>query len=260
MFHWEFDLLDLRMREMWDEVDAFVVTESRYDHRGKPRERQLLGTDRFDWAAEKLIVNVSDRPLKRTSTWDWEQHQRRESVLAALRMFDLADDDLIVVSDVDEIIRASALRQAQEARGAIVTLQMPMFYYYLNLYVCPWFYARAFRVGALADPNEIRMTDPRTTTVIENAGWHFSYLGTPEEVAYKISTFAHDEFDHRVNLERITTSMRDRTDVFGRTYGDEFGPLMPHTQNPLRVWSAGPWLPDHVLANMSAYERCLIAE
>jgi beta-1,4-mannosyl-glycoprotein beta-1,4-N-acetylglucosaminyltransferase len=128
MFHWEFDMLELRIKELWDVVDYFCVTESEVDHRGNPRELALTNNlDKFDWAKEKLIVNVSKDLLGAQNTWDREKHQRFESLAHVLKRFDsdIKEDDLFLISDTDEIFSSKAVSSIIGKPGAF-TFQMHM--------------------------------------------------------------------------------------------------------------------------------------
>lgn len=216
MFHWEFDILELRLRQLWDTVDYFFVTESVCDHRGKERELVLTNNiSQFDWASEKLIVNVSDKPRYAEKTWDYEHFQRAESVRACEKIAN--PNDLIIISDIDEIVRPESLEKANRVQG-IFTMHMPMFYYYLNLFVHDWYHPKAITYRYLDDANKIRMRDPIRTTLIPNAGWHFSYLGTPEQIQYKLKTFAHDEFDfdEYTSISNIKERVNTHSDLFKR--------------------------------------------
>lgn len=217
MFHWEFDLLEIRMRELWDVVDYFYVTESICDHRGNDRELILSkNIDRFDWAKEKLVVITSDKPKDAVTSWDYERYQRLKSVKACKNI--VQEDDLILISDIDEIMNAESVLKADKI-GGIFTMKMPMFYYYMNLYVEDWIYPKAITYKYLEDPNTLRSRDPNRTAIIENAGWHFSYLGTPDQIRYKIKTFAHDEYDKKdfTDVDKIKESIYNREDIFKRS-------------------------------------------
>lgn len=216
MFHWEFDILELRMRQMWNSVDYFIVTESVCDHRGKERELVLTNNlSRFDWASEKLIVNISEKPKNAVSTWDYEHYQREQSVRACEKI--AKPNDLIIISDVDEIMKDDSLTKAHKI-GGIFTMQMPMFYYYMNLYVHDWYHPKAITYRYIDDVNKIRLRDPLRTNIFNNAGWHFSYLGTPEQIQYKLKTFAHDEFDSEqyTDIDAIKEKISNKSDLFGR--------------------------------------------
>lgn len=219
MFHWEFDVLELRMREMWDSVDAFMVTESVCDHRGNHRELVLFhNIDRFEWAKEKLYINVSEKNETALTTWDHEKYQRYRSVKDAIDKFDLNEDDFLLISDVDEIFNANAVSEMAEAGGRYM-VHMPMFYYYLNLFVEDWFHPRATSIKYLTDPNGMRTGGEQDFDYIYNGGWHFGYLGTPEQIQYKLKTFAHDEFDSEeyTSTDIISQRISNRSDLFGRS-------------------------------------------
>lgn len=66
--------------------------------------------------------------------------------------------------------------------------------------------------------NIFRFDKEKSIQVIDNAGWHFSYLLTPEQIQRKIKTFAHTEFNHDqfYNLKNINDSVKNGVDLFGR--------------------------------------------
>lgn len=250
MFHWEFDLLELRMKELWNAVDLFVVTESLYDHRGNVRELILTeNIDRFSWAKEKLYVNISDKNSQATTTWDHEKYQRYRSVKDAIDKFDLVDDDFIIIADMDEIPRSQALKEMAEIGGRF-TLHMPMFYYYLNLYVHDWYHPKALSLKYLSDPNAIRTGGAdKDFFIAYNSGWHFSYLGDEKQIQYKLKTFAHDEFDtiNFTNTDHIRSSIQSQTDLFNR-----FGDIKFQKQQINNMW------PEYVLQNLEKYGKFIL--
>lgn len=249
MFHWEFDLLELRMRELWESVDFFVVTESVCDHRGNPRDLVLSkNIDRFSWAKEKLIVNVSEKREDASTTWEHEKYQRLRSVNDAISILGLSDEDFILMSDVDEIFRAAAVREMANEGGRYV-VHMPMFYYYLNLYVHDWYHPRAFSLKYLTDPNRIRTENAEGFDLVQNGGWHFSYLGSPEQIQYKLKTFAHDEMDTEefTDINHISNSVINGTDLFNR-----FGNARFQKMQITEFW------PRHVVDNVQLYKRYIL--
>ena len=53
---------------------------------------------------------------------------------------------------------------------------------------------------------------------VQNGGWHFSFLMTPENIQKKIQSFAHSEFNTNnfTNLDKISTSIKKGIDIFDR--------------------------------------------
>ena len=54
--------------------------------------------------------------------------------------------------------------------------------------------------------------------IIDDGGWHFSYLLTAQEIQRKIKTFAHTELDldKFTNLDNINHSIKNGVDIFHR--------------------------------------------
>ena len=249
MFHWEFDILELRMRELWDTVDYFVVTESVCDHRGNPRDLVLSESDRFDWASEKLIINVTDKLKYAKTTREHEKYQRLKSVKDAITLLDLKNEDFLIISDVDEIPRPAAVQEMASVGGRY-SLHMPMYYYYLNLFVHDWTLPKALSLKYLTDPNFIRTGGgDKEFFNVPNSGWHFSYLGDEKQIQHKLKTFAHDEMDTEkfTDLDHIKESILSGKDLF-----DRFGDARFQPQRINQSW------PQHVLDNMQKYSRYIL--
>ena len=53
-----------------------------------------------------------------------------------------------------------------------------------------------------------------------NGGWHFSFLQTPQDIAIKIKSYSHGEFniDENTNEEKIKQKIRDNKDIFDRGF------------------------------------------
>lgn len=144
------------------------------------------------------------------SSWDREHAQREELINGLLKAM---PDDIIMLSDVDEIINADAVRKVLEnppANNEVYCLKLRYFHFFLNLEVPKrWLRTspRAVRYASLRNMRGLRslrsphknkarnfirwlktsMNMRRITkrTVIPNAGWHFSWLGGEESVAIK---------------------------------------------------------------------------
>ena len=99
----EFDLLELRLRELYDYVDYFVLVEG--DRTFQNNTKPLFYSEhnqRFDkWKDKIIYVPVTDMP-EHTDPWGRERHQR-DAILRGLTA--AADSDIIMIGDVDEIPR-----------------------------------------------------------------------------------------------------------------------------------------------------------
>jgi beta-1,4-mannosyl-glycoprotein beta-1,4-N-acetylglucosaminyltransferase len=52
--------------------------------------------------------------------------------------------------------------------------------------------------------------------IIENAGWHFSYLGGADQIRHKIESFSHQEYNNDYVKSNIKQFLESNNDVLGR--------------------------------------------
>lgn len=193
-FYNELDLLEVRLAELAPVVDRFVLVEARYTHAGDPkplyfdqnRHRFAANLDRIDH------VIVEDDPGG--FSWKREGHQR-EAIARGIP--DLADDDMILVSDVDEIPRRGVIAALREMPADLYSLQLAIHLYFLDLKSPePWIAAAAApgrlirRIGV----NPIRyLVKQGIGHTIKDAGWHLTWMGGLDGFRAKMRAYAHRE-------------------------------------------------------------------
>lgn len=119
-FYNEFELLELRLRSLWDVVDYFVIVEANRKHTGEPKifnfwERQ----DEFKDFLPKIRfvpADMSNVPFKGVGDWAIENAQRN-AIMQGL--VDAEPDDLILISDLDEIPNPEIFPSLSDNRLAI---------------------------------------------------------------------------------------------------------------------------------------------
>ena len=219
-FYNEFDLLELRLSEHYDHVDYFVIAEANKTHQGHPKTFLLEENwDRYKQFHDKIIhVKVEDMPTH-PNAWVLENFQRN----ALARGYqDADDDDIIVISDCDELMRGETFEFMRNDKAHTMWCgRSPMFYYKLNyMMVAP----QSYFVNAVAAKKHWNFTpqDMRNLTLqlsqlpidyedenmmtIQNAGWHFTYFGNTEHAANKLRNFAHQESVHwadKIDVDEI---------------------------------------------------------
>jgi beta-1,4-mannosyl-glycoprotein beta-1,4-N-acetylglucosaminyltransferase len=64
----------------------------------------------------------------------------------------------------------------------------------------------------------LRIDKNKDIQIINNGGWHFSYLLTPKEIQRKIKTFAHTEYNKKIytHINTIKSKIKKKIDLFGR--------------------------------------------
>lgn len=276
-FHDELDLLDIHLRELSDCVDRFVIAEATTSFSGEPKKLNFpANRDRFAPFLDRIdYIVVDDFPPGMKPGWARQWHQREA---LARGLADAEPDDLILLCDVDEIVRASALRSfaARETRRAeIGCFSLRHFNYFLN-WECavPWLrsspravrreYLRSFKaLRGVRGPSERwprdlargfdtwrRMGRPMRRVLVADAGWHFSYLGGPATVMRKARDFLGSELSSLpyASLAEIARQIAD-----GRA-------VMPDGQRALSLRAIDASFPQYVRDHRAAFEALIADE
>jgi len=229
LFYNELDLLELRLNVLNDSVDHFVINEARETFSGKVKPLFFLeNRERFKKFESKIIHNVIDSSMSLASPPPFLEHYfthldlrlqhkhggkpvrslhesvrreiyQRDSIIVGLN--GLADkEDIILLSDVDEIPDPNVLEGivSRFDNQKVYHFEQRWFIYWINnLCNRRWFGTRAFSYGLLDGKSLDQMRFPTEDStlfnddVINNAGWHFSYLGGVENIRNKLDSLAH---------------------------------------------------------------------
>lgn len=197
IFYNELELLEIRLHELDDVVDRFILVESNRTFSGK--KKPLYFNDnrqRFSKFLHKIIyVMVGDMP-ETNNPWDREVYQRNYIAKAITHS---AEDDCMIVSDVDEIPRASAIRNIGKLTQPL-SIAMTSYSSFVNAKGGDWKYARIGPVRCFIEQTCEKIRHTHNYSVIENGGWHFSSLGGAKRIGEKMDAFSHqDEAVQRFN-------------------------------------------------------------
>lgn len=209
----EFDLLEIRLQELWNSVDYFVLSESNLSHSGNPKNYFFLDNiERFKPYLDKIIrVDVNDMPETQDS-WVRERYQRY-SLQRGLVNSD--PNDLIIVSDLDEIPRAEMIDLIKEDQNnySRYLLNIPQFRHRINFMLTApnhkYTNIIVTKKAVLTEPNQERTftfpwtAKPNNSVVVEHGGWHFTWVGNDEEMKVKIKNYAHVEHNSELMLSSI---------------------------------------------------------
>lgn len=226
----ELDLLEIRLEELWNVVDKFVISESITTHRGASKNLYYLRNKKRYEKYQDKIIYLEVRNLPRSDQPWIAENMQRNYFRNILRY---KDDDIFLISDADEIPKASTLQCIDLHKNKFYKLSMSMHYYYVN-YVS----VKSWGGAIIVDGTTLRREIPSTLRwgrknkgiTIGDCGWHFSFLGTPEQIRKKIKSYAHKEYDDDQihNDKHITSCIKNGKDIFGR--GLEF-----HLNNELQL-------------------------
>ena len=220
-------VLDLRLNILDKCVDYFVVVEGDTDHQGN-KKKLNFNIEKFSKFKHKIRYIVAKNFPKSNYTWDLE-HFQRNTITKGL--FDARENDLVIISDVDEIPNPESISNFS-IKNKYGIFEQKMYYYKLNIINADevWYGSKICVKKFLKSPNWLRykikpkkypfyrIDKPRPAQIIENGGWHFSFLKTPGGIAKKLNSYAHKEYNKPEfkDEKTIGEKIKNKKDLFNR--------------------------------------------
>jgi len=249
MFSHELDLLNLRLHELYDYVDYFVIVESNETHSGLPkplyfRENQHLFEKFSDKIINVAIEGFPTPPSDQNPNWFRENFQRNQ-ILTVLQSLDMKDDDCVMLSDVDELPdRNSVMNVRHHARRLqVITFRQRWFTWNFELedpQEWPGTQVMLWSDFKKTTPQKIR-NGRYNVGVVSNEvrGWHLSWFGDNNSVHEKLKSFAHQEIGPKTDEEIELARLEKRALVESKlnpTHGWDFFPVMRHIYEEGRLY------------------------
>ena len=241
-------VLDVRLNTLNDFVDYFVITESRFTHRGDLRDLKF-NHKKFEKFKDKIIYLVYEQEpeeIEMVNTSDSEDEKSRKYIFNAIyrengqrnhitKGLECANqNDIILISDVDEIPNLLDIN-FNKISEKIFLFKQDMFYYKFNLYLpnVIWTGTKGCRKKHLLNPQWLRNIKDRKypfyriDTVfsknkyksiknINNGGWHFTNIKTAKEIEHKLRSYLHHrEFDEQpLSVEEINKIIKNKKAIY----------------------------------------------
>jgi len=259
-FYNEFDLLELRLEELWNSVDYFVIAEANSTHQNNIKPFYLKDNwARFEKYSSKIRhIMIDDMPMN-SNTWVNEKFQRT-CLQRGLR--DLSPEDLVITSDCDEIPRSTVIDAIKkESTVSRVMLYTTLHCFKFNyLMIKPTgLYANIMitRGDVYTNPQQEReyvfpwITKPAGLTQVNHGGWHFSYFGETEFAINKIKNFAHSETNRPEILDKINVAEMIKNKV---------GLLWSAGQERFEYAKLDNYYPKTVLNNLEKYKTMIVPD
>ncbi|KAI9170217.1 hypothetical protein LWI28_024646 [Acer negundo] len=262
LFSNELDILNIRWKELYPYVTQFVLLESNSTFTGKPKPLVFAGNrDQFKFANPRLTYGTIGGRFKKGENPFVEEAFQRVALDQLLRIAGITDDDLLIMSDVDEI----------PSRHTINLLRWcddipPVLHLRLRNYL----YSFEF----LVDINSWRASVHRYQTgktryvhyrqsdiILADSGWHCSFcFRRISEFIFKIKAYSHFDrvrFSYFLNPKRIQKVICDGSDLFDMipeeyTFKEIIGKMgpVPHSFSAVH-------LPSYLLDNADKYKFLL---
>jgi beta-1,4-mannosyl-glycoprotein beta-1,4-N-acetylglucosaminyltransferase len=229
-------LFDLRYHSLKNYVDYFVVCEANKTHTGQYKGYNF-DKDFMSKYGEKIIyIQVDDLPeIKIKGKKDYQLLKiQMENLFRGITK--AQDNDLIILSDEDEIPKPSAISNFKKNDYKFGLFLQNMYYYKFNILgldegngnwagsrICKKKHLKSFFNFRILKEKNInypfwRIDKEKSVQLIQNGGWHFTYLMTPDEISKKIENMSHTEFNKGKfkNIDKIRENINNLIDPFDR--------------------------------------------
>ena len=281
-------VLDLRLNSLNNYVDKFVIVESKYTHSGKKRELKFnyKNFEKFRNKIIYLVLESQPPDIDIISDQDTDNIKNSKLILNGMRrdfhqrnfikkgLRETKPDDFILVSDLDEIPKLDNI-ELNSINKKFVFFKQKMFYYKFNL--CSesisWTGTRGCRMKYLKSPQWLRNIKDRSYPLwrldvffsknkysnihfIEDGGWHFSYIKSPEDIEKKLKSYAHHrEYElNSLGLEKIKSKMNNNESIYN--LGTDMKKSKFERGQKLTVLELNK-LPNYIQNNLEKYKNWL---
>jgi beta-1,4-mannosyl-glycoprotein beta-1,4-N-acetylglucosaminyltransferase len=241
-------LLDLRLNVLDQYVKKFVITEATYTHNGDKKKLNfdIKNFKKFKNKIDYIVVDKQPPKILNLFDDDSESTKGQKSILNGMSrdyfqrenlingLKNAEEDDMILVSDLDEVPNLENLNFSN-IKNKIIIFQQKMFYYKINLLYenFIWHGTKACKKKHLISPQWLRnikaknyplwrldlfFSNKKYTDLffVNNGGWHFTYLKTPEQLYKKLINFAHHfEFEKSgLNIKDIKRLINEKKIIY----------------------------------------------
>ena len=224
-FNDENSILEIRLNEMSENVDFFVIVEFGENHQGKKKGKKIDQhiLKKFE---NKIRYFYIEKFNENMSPWERENYQRN---YIKKGLYDADKNDIIIISDLDEIPNLTKINLKNLDDCIYAFKQINIMYKFNLVRDFNWIGSKLCKFKRLKSPQWLRSlkvhkrysylrvdkffskTYTHNFQIIENGGWHFSWIRNISEIVDKLNSFAHLEFnnDKFKNYEYIEKCMKN---------------------------------------------------
>ena len=283
-FYSEKMMLNLRFNILNENVHKFIVVESSFSHSGEKKKFNFNIEDYPKFKEKIIYLKIDNEPVglyKDVEKLKKPFYKRLNSIKRIEQSYDYMmrgiidaqDEDLIIISDNDEIPDLNSNKFKNCSKKFIIFKQL-LFYYKFNLFYesMPWFGSKACKKKHLKSFSNLRNLKNKkypfwrldtylsnikeiSLEIIDAGGWHFTNLKTPEDLYIKMKNFGHhDEFDEsNLTVEDLREKINDGV-VFYDHFADKRTNDKWKNDYKLKVIKNN-LLPNYLIKNLNNYKE-----
>lgn len=277
IFFNELQLLEVRLNELAEVCDFFVIVEAAQTFGGRSKSYCFLDhKDRFSKFLHKIIYFQIPKlpPIPEDTESDrfrLEEFQRNRLFDAITHIPNVGYKDIVLISDVDEIPSVSGIRRAAEMLSSHEVVSFAQDHYRGCLQervadewaLWPGTIAVKYEMFSRFTPNALRaearidrfditsMNRNVALDVVDEGGWHLSYFGGSAAVSWKVASFAHGAPDSVVQYNREAIEAHQ---ALGEECDDPETLLRAYTT----IANLNGKVPKHILAHPQRYAKLIV--
>jgi beta-1,4-mannosyl-glycoprotein beta-1,4-N-acetylglucosaminyltransferase len=241
-------LLDLRLNYLDKFVDKFIIIECNYNHKGETKKPRFNKEKykKFENKIEYILLKEQPEDIESINVNDNEHQTNSKYILNAVKrenfqrnyikncLSEAGKNDWIIISDLDEVPNLKSVN-FNNINNQFIFFKQDMMYYKFNLKLenCTWVGTKACRMKNLKSPQWLRNIKDKSyprwrldtlfsknkyqdIKFIDNGGWHFSYLKTPEEIEKKLKSYLHHrEYElNPIGVDKIKNLIEQKKTVY----------------------------------------------
>ena len=237
MYFNEKDIAYLRINDLYDVVDYFVINEATKTHQGQNKELSFWKDSRLEEFKDKIIYS----PIELDGRFDAlmpkffpdakigaKEHEQRIRLFEQIEKLNLDNLDTIMISDCDEIPNKDVFQQM--ISYPIVALNQMFFVHYVDVYTnknvtgtvaCKYEGLKHLNTLSFGMSLQILRRDKDFMPRIENGGWHYSYMGGAKGVSQKVVSTYDGNLDSQWKTEEaaqqlINESIKNKQSPFSQ--------------------------------------------
>lgn len=190
----ELDLLEIRLNLLCNRVDKFILVEATTTFSGKQKPLYYRqNKERYAQFNDKIIhIIVDDLPINSKDRWPAEEAQRFAFVRG---LTDAHDNDIVILSDVDEIWNPEALPENVYSFRGFKQKNKAFFLNAEPNRIESYSVVAPYMKFKKRHPNFIRR-HRKHFNQISDGGWHWPYSGGYSLIRKKLESFSHAELDN----------------------------------------------------------------
>ncbi|KAF9213851.1 hypothetical protein BGZ59_004752 [Podila verticillata] len=219
VFSVELDMLEIRINELWNVVDYFIILEANVTFTGLYKELTFAkNRERFAFAESKIIYKQLHIPiLENEGAWDREGRMR-VGMTDLFNEIPLKEGDIFTSSDLDEVVYAHTIDLYKSCDNVPSALHLQLKHY---------IYSYEFPTGETIWKTFVQKWTPgartfrsqASTVLLTDAGWHCSFcFRFIKDFQFKVHAYSHADrvrYDYMATPEWIQRKICDGADLFG---------------------------------------------